>query len=117
MPVVVVGLNHQVAPVEVRERIAFAPHQMEVAHQALRERVQEGVILSICNRVEVYAVVDRAAAGVHSIGSFFGRLHDSAIVNELLHQPVAQLKAESSGGNGSEYVQALRRPFALELEG
>jgi glutamyl-tRNA reductase len=108
MPVVVVGLNHQVAPVEVRERVAFAPHQMEAAHRALRQRVQEGVILSTCNRVEVCAVVDRAAAGVRSVGSFLGRFHDCpppSLTPYLYHlegtEAVAHLFAVAAGLDSS----------------
>ena len=57
MAIVVVGLNHRSAPVEVRERLAFSPEEAEEALYALRRRegVEEAVILSTCNRVEIYA--------------------------------------------------------------
>jgi glutamyl-tRNA reductase len=55
--IVLVGLNHATAPVEVRERIAFANGQLEPALRRLveLEGVAEGAILSTCNRVEVIA--------------------------------------------------------------
>ena len=55
MEIVLVGLNHRTAPVEVRERIAFGNGQLRSALQRLveLEGVNEGAILSTCNRVEV----------------------------------------------------------------
>lgn len=57
MPIVVVGLNHQSAAVTVRERFAFSEGQIPTALDRLRQAgtVQEAVILSTCNRVEIYA--------------------------------------------------------------
>ena len=54
---VVVGLSHRTAPVEVRERLAVAPDRLE---QELREiaasgRLDEALLISTCNRVELYA--------------------------------------------------------------
>jgi glutamyl-tRNA reductase len=57
MNVVVIGLSHHTSPVELRERFAFAETQIPVALKALRESgiAEEAVILSTCNRVEIYA--------------------------------------------------------------
>ncbi len=51
-----IGLNHQTAPIEIRERAAFSPDSMEDALQDLRQtaRVREAAILSTCNRTEIY---------------------------------------------------------------
>jgi len=54
---VVVGLSHRTAPVEIRERLAVAPNRLE---QELREiaahgRFDEALLISTCNRVELYA--------------------------------------------------------------
>lgn len=58
LPLLMFGLNHKVAPVEVRERLAFGA---EHAPSAMRELIQRGggsmrevVLLSTCNRTEVY---------------------------------------------------------------
>ena len=61
MHVLVVGMNHRTAPVEIRERFAFREEELPDALRMLKETnsVLEGVILSTCNRTEVYAVVDR----------------------------------------------------------
>ena len=58
MSIVVVGLSHRSAPVELRERFAFEDAEVPGALQELRETgiATEGVVLSTCNRVEIYAV-------------------------------------------------------------
>ena len=57
------GLNHTTAPLEVRERLAFNAEQRGAAVEAFRSRFPgaEAVLLSTCNRVELY--VGRAVHG------------------------------------------------------
>jgi glutamyl-tRNA reductase len=57
MNIVVIGLSHHSAPVELRERFAFAEAKIPEALKSLRESgvAGEAVILSTCNRVEIYA--------------------------------------------------------------
>ncbi|HEX8688530.1 MAG TPA: hypothetical protein VF654_18595, partial [Pyrinomonadaceae bacterium] len=57
MSIVLVGLNHKTAPVEVRERLAFSDEACAAGLRALvdGEAVREGLIVSTCNRVEVLA--------------------------------------------------------------
>src|SRR3989440_6580142 len=59
MSLLVVGLSHRSAPVEVLERVAVSCSDAgKVLHQVLEcEHVAEALLLSTCNRVEVYAVV------------------------------------------------------------
>lgn len=56
----VLGINHQTAPVDVRERVAFAPDALAAALQAVRALpgVHEAALLSTCNRTELYAVAE-----------------------------------------------------------
>ena len=58
MNLVVIGLSHHTSPVELRERFAFAESKIPAALSELRKSgvASEGVILSTCNRVEIYAV-------------------------------------------------------------
>jgi glutamyl-tRNA reductase len=58
MAVMVAGVSHATAPIEVRERLAFRPQESvrELARLRKRGVIREGVILSTCNRTEVYAV-------------------------------------------------------------
>lgn len=54
--IVVVGSNHEYAPVEIREKLAFSGDDLLRGLDSLREEVPEGMILSTCNRTEIYAV-------------------------------------------------------------
>lgn len=56
MPLLALGINHQTAPVSVRERVAFAPERLQSALQDLHGRggAYEAAILSTCNRTELY---------------------------------------------------------------
>jgi glutamyl-tRNA reductase len=59
MPVVVIGLNHKTCPVDFREKFAFAENEIPGVLEELRAKglISEGVIVSTCNRVELYAAV------------------------------------------------------------
>src|SRR5207237_692491 len=58
MEIVLVGLNHRTAPVEVREKVSFTAEQAQRAAEELRARgiLEETLVLSTCNRSEVYGV-------------------------------------------------------------
>lgn len=72
MSVIVVGLNHRTAPVEMRERVAVpASRQVKAIHDlALREHLAEVVLLSTCNRIEIYARCTKFHAAVSDILEF-----------------------------------------------
>ncbi len=55
MHVSVVGVNHQTAPVAVREKAAISAQQLYQSRSGLRHYISRGIILSTCNRTEVYA--------------------------------------------------------------
>ncbi|HEY5913381.1 MAG TPA: glutamyl-tRNA reductase [Verrucomicrobiae bacterium] len=79
MPLVVIGLSHHSCPVTVRERFAFPETRVPAALQALRQAglAEEGVILSTCNRVEIYAVTPLdGAKAFASIREFMVNCHD-----------------------------------------
>jgi len=58
--IAILSVNHAQAPVSVRERVAFAPNDLSRELQVLNSipDVEAGVILSICNRSEIYAVIN-----------------------------------------------------------
>ncbi len=67
MQIIQVGLDHKTAPVEIREQLALSETALQIALKALSPQsnhssghVLEGAILSTCNRLEVYAVVQDA---------------------------------------------------------
>ncbi|HEY7439566.1 MAG TPA: glutamyl-tRNA reductase [Acidimicrobiia bacterium] len=66
MSLIVVGLNHRTAPVEMRERVAVPSSRMvKAVHDlALREHLAEVVLLSTCNRTEIYARCTKFHAAV-----------------------------------------------------
>ena len=56
MALLSLGINHLTAPVDIREKVAFAPEQMTVALHELQDipAINESVIVSTCNRTEIY---------------------------------------------------------------
>ncbi|MDW5266024.1 MULTISPECIES: glutamyl-tRNA reductase [Acidobacteriaceae] len=60
--VILLGINHNTAPIEVRERLAIAPSRLADATRALAHQpgIREAIILSTCNRVELLTVQDAA---------------------------------------------------------
>lgn len=81
MKLVCLGLNHETAPVEVREKFALADHALdrETADLMSSQEVEEGVVLSTCNRTEYYAVVNG--------GSGIGELEDWICKQRGFHGP------------------------------
>ncbi len=65
MKVQMIGCSHHRSPVEVRERLAFGPEQVGPALDDFRARFPqaEAVLLSTCNRIEIYTAVEDAAGG------------------------------------------------------
>ncbi len=77
MNIIVVGLSHKTATVEVREKVAFSPNQIEKPLDELirLEGIIEGVIVSTCNRVEIYATTRDIAGGIARIKRFMADYH------------------------------------------
>lgn len=72
MNIVVVGLSHKTAPVEVREKLSIPTPQIEAAIAHLRSypHIEEATILSTCNRLEVYVVTSETEQGVREVSQF-----------------------------------------------
>lgn len=64
MDLFAIGINHNTAPIEIREKIAFTHEQLRNALSDARKQVsvREIAILSTCNRTEVYCVADPASS-------------------------------------------------------
>ncbi len=64
---VVVGINHNTAPIEVRERLSIAPAKLAEATRSLLRHpgIREGLILSTCNRIELVATQDATSQTTH----------------------------------------------------
>ena len=89
MKLLVTGLNHRTAPVEVRERVAFDPASLPQALETLRRRegLLEGMILSTCNRVEVAVTSEEQANARGAIELFLSesRALDRRTLTEHLY--------------------------------
>ena len=72
MHTLVVGLNYKTAPVEIREKLSFIESDIPNAMEALQNQksILENVIISTCNRTEIYAVVDQLHTGRYYIKQF-----------------------------------------------
>ncbi|MCD7032888.1 glutamyl-tRNA reductase [Metabacillus sp. GX 13764] len=72
MHVLTVGLNHKTAPVEIREKLSFNPDEIGDAMKTLKTQksVLENIIVSTCNRTEIYAVVDQLHTGRYYLKAF-----------------------------------------------
>jgi len=76
MHILVVGLSHRTAPVDLRERVDFQG-RVEAALRALAARgsTHEAVVLSTCNRAEVYAASDDVAQSRRDLAAFMSDFH------------------------------------------
>ena len=72
MQLLILGLNHKTAPVDVRERFAISKQAVRDGLENLNEYegISEAVILSTCNRSEMYAVVDDAEEDLPTLKQF-----------------------------------------------
>jgi glutamyl-tRNA reductase len=117
MSVVVIGLSHRSAPVELRERFAFAESGIPEALKQLRDSglVTEGVVLSTCNRVEIYA-----ATALAPDDQFFARVKKFLIAHHLTG--VGMIRAEAASpspqrreGGGEEADRSEANPLTPAL--
>ena len=104
--VALIGCNHRTAPVELRERIAFTPEQALHAADELRRQgiLEEAVVLSTCNRSELYGVPgDAAADASDAMQEFFTSFH---------HIPKGELDGRMYRWMGTDAVRHLYRVAA-----
>jgi glutamyl-tRNA reductase len=79
MPLLLVGVSNRTAPVEFRERLDFQARGLDRALRSLADRAvaQEAVVVSTCNRAEIYAVCDGDLdAARQQIVDFISRFHE-----------------------------------------
>ena len=77
MNIIVIGLSHKTATVEIREKVAFSPNLIEkpLLDLIALDDIIEGVIVSTCNRVEIYATTRDIAGGISRIKRFMADHH------------------------------------------
>jgi len=78
MSLVVVGTNHKYSPITLREKLSFPKKRLKNALNFLKEAeiFSGAVILSTCNRVEIYASVENSEAGAREIENFISRYYE-----------------------------------------
>ena len=103
--IVIIGLNHKSASVELRECIAFSEDETAIALEALKNEpdIQEVLLLSTCNRVEVLLVTDRQAAAIESAKHFIARF------NQI---PISRFEESMYVHRGDEAVRHIFRVAA-----
>ena len=104
--IVIVGLNHRSAPIEVRESVAFESSYLRDALPRLRgyPSIHEGVILSTCNRVEVVATAADSRAAFDEIKSF--------LAEQKAHRSAGPLDEHVYAYDGADAVRHLFRVAA-----
>ena len=85
MEILLVGLNHKTAPLEVRESVSFLQDQLPEALKILGHRVGEGVILSTCNRTEIYTVAREHEQGAGKVLDFIAEFHGLSVDSVAPH--------------------------------
>lgn len=113
MSIIIVGLSHRTAPLELREKLALSVPDLQSAfatweiksaieanHQQPSPIIHEMVILSTCNRLEVYASVNDANAGVRCIEGYLA---------ELQEIPIPELATHLYRYSGDAAIQHLMR--------
>ena len=83
MHTIVVGVNYRTAPVEIREKLSFVETELPNAMQALQDQksILENVIVSTCNRTEIYATVDQLHTGKYYVKQFLANWFDIPLEN------------------------------------
>ena len=136
----VLGINHQTAPVSLRERVAFDAQALPAALASLRglPEVSEAAVLSTCNRTELYAIASDGAAlanwlATHADGldAYLYRHHDADAVRHLFRvatgldsmvlgepQILGQVKdawmvARENGALGNRLDRLFQQTFAV----
>ncbi len=84
--IVDIGMNHETAPVELRELVAFGGHNIDEVMNSFRgiENIKEFMVLSTCNRVEILFTTDMEKEAKESVIEFLS--HISGIKKEELGQ-------------------------------
>jgi len=129
MEVFCLGLSHQTADVATRERFAFADHEVGACSGELGRRPElgEALILSTCNRVELYAAAPDSTAGFASIEAFlasraaldsadqkfFYRQHGPAAIRHLF-RVVSGLESMVLGE--TEILGQVKKAYGMAVE-
>jgi glutamyl-tRNA reductase len=131
MEIVLIGLNHKTAPVELRERVSFSADQAQRAAEELRSRgvLSETLVLSTCNRSELYGVPPEAspdsASAMELFLATFHHIDPSMLTSSLYrrrdHDAVRHLFRVASGLDSmllgeAEILGQVREAYRIALD-
>src|SRR3954467_3947446 len=96
MEILVVGVNHKTAPVEIREKLSVPAHKAPELLQRLEQRniFRESVLLSTCNRTEIYGVGEANGETVERAKNFLSEY--SSLDRSLFEDKLYVLKQPHS---------------------
>jgi glutamyl-tRNA reductase len=133
MRLLLVGCNHHTAPVAIREKIAFTPDQAVAALAQIRERFpkSEAVLLSTCNRVELYLASDDAQrlpshhdvvdflAGFHGLepGEIFDELFERSGEDAIRHLFTVAASLDSMVVGEPQILSQVKQAYELATAG
>ncbi|MDH3568490.1 MAG: glutamyl-tRNA reductase, partial [Desulfobacteraceae bacterium] len=102
LDIILLGLNHKTAPVELRECLAISTDETSIALKAFQElpSVREAMLFSTCNRVEVLMVVQDKTTAVDAVKLF---------LSELKHLSVSEFEKSLYIHEGDDAVQHVFR--------
>jgi glutamyl-tRNA reductase len=114
--IVVIGLDHRTAPLDVLERVALGRDDLPKALHDLgaRPNVSEVVVLSTCNRTEVYAAAERFHGAYADIRDYFCSL--AGLAPEELHLHLVSLHDDEAATHLFEVAAGLRSAVLGESE-
>ena len=109
MPLLVIGINHRTAPVEIREKVVFAGDELPAALQELSgvAGVRESLIVSTCNRTELYCLSEGRRAPVGRVAQRLARSDGSQPGH--LRQPLSLAR---HAGNPARLFRRVRPRLA-----
>lgn len=130
MSLLLIGLNHRTAPVEIREQLAFSREGVGTALMLFKNQfpASEAAILSTCNRVEMLVASEGPRPNAQDVVSFFAQAHDLPVANFRRHlyeftdeQAIRHLFRVAGGLDSmvlGEYqiVNQLKQAYALASE-
>ncbi len=116
MAIVVIGLNHRTAPLDVLERVTLSGDALPKGLHDLRMRsnLSEVVLLSTCNRTEVYAATERFHGAYADIRDFFCSL--AGLAPEELHLHLVSQHEEEAATHLFEVAAGIRSAVIGESE-
>jgi len=102
LDIVLLGLNHKTAPVELRESLAFSKDETVAALEVIQKDplVREVILFSTCNRVEILMVVENMSNAVEAV-----KLH----ISEFKNVPISQFEKVLYIYSGDEAVRHIFR--------